>query len=444
MPGYGVKSLYMPWEGLRWWAKGCLISLWAILGLWLITVVKKIFFTEFEGVLAHDEVQWKSIGDIKKSALIVGPAKSGKTRWLRTILVPPLDAQARAAGASASSSSTTSSTTAVSSSTGVEWLDMRSNQAQMTCPNHVSVLVLDHFEYNLRDHKVNLERLHLLEDRLYNSDCKVVVVSTVDPLFYLTEGAAEMLADKDDPAAASRLLDRWARVLSRLTRVRLKDSGEEEFLEDVVDPFNKHHANCEKYSPCHQLSRWVEQECRHTAMLQAIGKEILDQFEEDDLVTREWVVRNVLEKADVYYHVLWSGMTASERLVLYQLALDGWANPKNVVALMQLERKSLILRKPMYRILNESFRRFIESTEHTDEIGRWEKNERQSTWRALRLVAAAGAIGTAVWLVYTQAALSQAVAGYVAGIATLLTAVTSLFGRSGKADSSKAEVPKEV
>ncbi|HEV2961570.1 MAG TPA: hypothetical protein VG649_07080, partial [Candidatus Angelobacter sp.] len=136
MPGYGVKSLYMPWEGLRWWAKGCLISLWAILGLWLITVVKKIFFTEFEGVLAHDEVQWKSIGDIKKSALIVGPAKSGKTRWLRTILVPPLDAQARAAGASASSSSTTSSTTAVSSSTGVEWLDMRSNQAQMTCPNH--------------------------------------------------------------------------------------------------------------------------------------------------------------------------------------------------------------------------------------------------------------------------------------------------------------------
>jgi hypothetical protein len=447
MPGFKVESIYLPWEGLRWWAKGCLVLLWVILAVWLITVVKKIFFTEFEGALTHDEVDWKGIADIKKSSLIIGPAKTGKTSWLRDIVYPPVVASHAVAAAAPLSGVATMPVPAASVAAAPlagEWRDLRSHKQDTECPNQPSVLVLDHFEFNLRDPKCNRERLKLLEDRLYDSECKVVVVSTVDPLFYLTEGAPEMLAVKNDPAGAGRLLDRWARVLSKLTRVRLKDSGETEFPDTTVAGFKNEHEHCEEHQCCRQLGEWISKECRHTAMLRSIGKEILDQFREDDLVTHEWVVRNVLERADLYYHVLWSGMTGSERLVLYQLALDGWANPKNVAALQQLERKSLIFRDPMYRIMNESFRRFIESAEHADEIAQWAKNERQSTWHAFRLVAIAVAIGTAVWVVYTQAALSQAVAGYVAGIATLLTAVTSLFGRSGKTDQSKSETSKSA
>src|SRR5205807_7075856 len=154
----------------------------------------------------------------------------------------------------------------------------------------------------------------------------------------LTEGAPEMLADKDDSAAAGRLLDRWARVLSKFTRVRLKDSDEQIFLDTTVADFNKKHGNCGKHMCCRQLGHWVAKECSHTSMLREIGAGILNQFKEGNLVTQELVVRNVLESADLYYHVLWSGMTLTERLVLYQLALDGWANPKNVAGLQQLER----------------------------------------------------------------------------------------------------------
>jgi hypothetical protein len=79
-------------------------------------------------------------------------------------------------------------------------------------------------------------------------------------------------------------------------------------------------------------------------------------------------------------------LATSERLALYQLALDGWANPKNTAALQQLESKLLIRRMPMFRIMNMSFQRFVASAEHTSEIEQWEKEQKQSTWRALRLV----------------------------------------------------------
>jgi hypothetical protein len=85
----------------------------------------------------------------------------------------------------------------------------------------------------------------------------------------------------------------------------------------------------------------------------------------------------------------------------------------------------------MYRIMNESFRTFVQDSEHGAEIAQWQKSEQQSTWHAFRFVAIAAAIGTGVWMLYTQAAFSQAVVGYIAAIATLLTAVASLFGRSG-------------
>jgi hypothetical protein len=94
-----------------------------------------------------------------------------------------------------------------------------------------------------------------------------------------------------------------------------------------------------------------------------------------------------------------------------------------------LERKQLIYKGPMYRIMNESFRRFIESTEHENEILQWQKQEKASTWHAFRTVLIVAVVGVAVWMLYTQAALSQTVIGVIAGSATLLTAIGGLLGR---------------
>jgi hypothetical protein len=126
-------------------------------------------------------------------------------------------------------------------------------------------------------------------------------------------------------------------------------------------------------------------------------------------------------------------------MVLYQLALDGWANPKNVAAVQQLERKSLICRGPMYKLMNRSFGEFVLGAEHADEIKQWQKQQQQSTWRAFKLVLIAFAVGAAAWLLHSQAALSQVVVAYIAGIGTLLTAIAGLLGRSGGKAAPKPE-----
>jgi hypothetical protein len=164
-------------------------------------------------------------------------------------------------------------------------------------------------------------------------------------------------------------------------------------------------------------------------MLQRVGVALLEQYQKPPLPTRQQLTDIMVDRVDAYYRMLWAGLTSSERLVLYQLALDGWANPKNAAAIHQLEQKQLIYRQPMYRIMNDSFRDFIRSSEHQREIQEWQKKEQQSTWQGLRFVLLAAIIGVGVWLLYAQAQLFQIGVGYITAIATLLTAVAGFTAK---------------
>jgi hypothetical protein len=407
-PYLTVASTYRDWWGLRWQDRILLLPLWIILGFWLMLVANKIFFVNTEDTLL-DTVNWQGVSDIKKNFLVIEGAKSGRAQWMSTIAdLPPnsrLDLRVELK----------------------KIVDGKSIEVNSTS----SIVILDYFEFNLRDSKYNLARLELLEKLLLDTSRKLVLVSIIEPLFFFTESGPEVLSESKNPVIASRLLDRWTEVLGRFTKVHPKDSGNKGFHQ-TLESFDKAHAEGDRHKSCRQFAIWIKQECDCTTRLRQIGKELLDEYREEDChASREWLVNRVLDLSDSYYHVLWSGLTISERLVLYQLAMDGWANPKNITSIQQLQRKLLISRKPMYRIMNESFRRFVQDSEHGAEIAQWQKREQQSTWHAFRFVAIAAAIGTGVWMLYTQAAFSQAVVGYIAAIATLLTAVASLFGRSG-------------
>jgi hypothetical protein len=280
----------------------------------------------------------------------------------------------------------------------------------------------------MKDEHYSHVRLSLLEGLLCELDLKLVIVSTIDALYSLTDDAKEALTDGKDRVLTRSLLGRWASALSKFKKVHLKDLSQAKF-EQASEAFTK----------SGDFARRVKRECDHTAKLREIGEMLLNEFSGNNSPSREWVVNRVLDLADSYYRVLWTGLTTTERLVLYQLARDGWANPRNLAAIQQLEIKQLVRRDPMYKMINESFRWFVLSPEHADDITQWEKLEQESTWHALKFVVIAVGIGLGAWLLYTQAAFSQTVVGYIAAIATLLTAAGSLFGRSGRPTSAKAD-----
>jgi hypothetical protein len=398
---FRVVAGYPAWRGLTRRFAGYLALFVGGLVVWLVSLARQIFLTKVESAPAFETVYWRAVADIDTNYLVIGRTQSGKSKLLREL--PGLDPR--------------------------DWRDLRAELSKMTKdpkyespPCQGSVLVLDHFEFNICDRTWNRARLDLLETLLYQERSRVVIVSTIDPSYFLGEEASKILSDGKDVDESARLFDRWMRALGKFTRVTLGHSGRDEFFGEVGQTAERG----SRYAP---FAVWVCQECGSTSLLRKLGIAILHEFGANPPATRGQLTEIVLDRANAYYRVLWSGLTASERLVLYQLALDGWANPKNASAIQQLERKQLVCKAPMYRVINDSFCRFVLSAEHRGEILDWEQHEQESTWHAFRFVLIAVLIGGGVWLLYTQAQLLQIGTGTITAIATLLTAIAGISTR---------------
>ncbi len=379
--------------------------------LWLISLTKKIFLTNVESASVIEIAIWRTVSDIKRDSLVIGLPRSGKSAYLKNL--QGLDAR--------------------------DFRDLRDLQSNRSGTSkyyeldstdcYSGVIIIDQFDFNMRDPVWNQKRLELMEKLLSKKEQKLVIVSTVDPLYFLTVEYPNILGSDAQPAEVSALLERWARILDNFSRVKLPNEVGDEFAGEVLK-FR------EQSEQSDRIARWICHECTYTPMLQKIGLDLFGKYQpvlthpDLTLPTRQQLVEWVADRADAYYRMLWAGLTSNERLVLYQLALDGWANPRNAAAIHQLEQKQLIFRRPMYRIINDSFRSFIRSSEHQSEIVEWQRTEQRSTWQALRFVVIATLIGIGAWLLYAQAQLFQIGAGYITAIATLLTAIAGFAART--------------
>jgi len=412
-PNFRVWAQYPESKGLQNWARVVLLLFLAVMVTWFTNLAKMIFLTNVEGASAIEIAHWKKTSDIKRDSLVIGLPRSGKSAQLKKL--PGLDTR--------------------------DFRDLRDlrgerSSASKLCEleradSYSGVIILDQFDFNMRDPVMNQKRLELVETLLNTANHRLVLVATVDPMYFLAEERNNVLSEGKDVINTEILLERWARALDKFSRVKLPNLVEDEFAEAADELF-------QQGPPLAQVAKWICEECSYTPMLQKVGVELLERFQKPPVPSREQMVDMVVDRADAYYRMLWAGLTTSERLVLYQLALDGWANPKNAPAIHQLEQKQLIYRQPMYKIMNDSFRTFIRSSEHEREIATWQKKEQQSAWQALRFVIFAAIIGAGVWLLYAQAQLFQIGTGYVTAIATLLTAVAGISARIRRSPSPSA------
>jgi hypothetical protein len=78
--------------------------------------------------------------------------------------------------------------------------------------------------------------------------------------------------------------------------------------------------------------------------------------------------------------MVWKEFSAEQKFVLSQLAEDGMVNPMNGRAIRQLLRRGFIVRDPQFRIMNDSFRRFLKSATTEDLKQNWHRESRRSGW----------------------------------------------------------------
>jgi hypothetical protein len=286
------------------------------------------------------------------------------------------------------------------------------------------VIALNHFEFAIDNADANTSKLRMLEELAYVRHKRIVLLSTVDSLYYLAAGSPDIVVagkDKDLPTAI-QLLDRWAALLTGFRKVTIEDITVPGFQRVVTKV-----GNASKPQSFRQFVRCVVQECDHTAQLRKIGATILRAQHKKTGLSREKLIQELLDRADSYYRVLWSTCTQDERLVLYQLAQDGWANPKNELAIQHLQRRRLVTLAPGLRIMNESFRRFIRNSQYHEEIVTWEREGDQSVWRYLKLSLGILAVAAATWLLYSQQQFFNAVLGYVGAIGAAVGIIFKLL-----------------
>jgi len=94
-----------------------------------------------------------------------------------------------------------------------------------TTPSTAKIILLDHFEYGMADSSVMQWKLALLEE-LLSIDKTVLIVTTIDPLFYLDDMANDPAFQRAKNLLNARDADRWARVLARFDTFRLAGSSD--------------------------------------------------------------------------------------------------------------------------------------------------------------------------------------------------------------------------
>ncbi len=183
----------------------------------------------------------------------------------------------------------------------------------------------------------------------------------------------------------------------------------------------------------------IWKECGPMAALWPIGAQLAKDIQTEKIHSEETVASEILERADGYYRLIWKECSDDQKFALAQLAEDGLLNPTNARAIRQLVRRGLITTDPQFRLMNESFRRFVRSAKTERLKQEWLRESRRSGWGKMHGVFFTTMIFLGAFLLTTQNALWQSSAAYVTTALGALGTFVKLFNtyrRGGTAEKA--------
>jgi hypothetical protein len=214
----------------------------------------------------------------------------------------------------------------------------------------------------------------------------IIIYSDINPLHYLTMLSADYArgASKMNPD-----LGRWSEVLQFFMRIREPlqrfdhSHNENKFREEL-----KEHAKLCRPLPGdtdrEEILRSLSRECWPDPGLRKIASRLVCHPDFNRLTGEDQVIAYVLDLAEAYYRKLWSISSVDEKIVLYRLCRDGLVSWRSHEILRRLIHRGLVVAEPNFRLMNESFARFVEEAELPEVIESWEKEAGASTWTRLK------------------------------------------------------------
>jgi hypothetical protein len=278
--------------------------------------------------------------------------------------------------------------------TGPKWAEL----FDLDTVPYQTLIEIRHFEYTTGDPEIDNQKLVLLDRLIQRKDTQVVAVMTVN-------------ASPED----------YRRQFPGVEVIDLRE-----------EPFQWLAAY---EGPARNL---IWKECGPLPALWPIGAQLARDIRTETIQSEDTIASEILERADPYYRMLWSECSKEQKFVLAQLAIDGLLNPTNGRAVRQLVRRGLIAKDPQFRIMNESFRRFLRSAATPELKQEWQLQSRQSGWGRAHGVFFTTMLLIGIFLLTTQNELWQSSAGYVTTALGAFGTLAKLLG-TVRGDSSPSK-----
>jgi hypothetical protein len=160
----------------------------------------------------------------------------------------------------------------------------------------------------------------------------------------------------------------------------------------------------------------------------------LESVPEDDPNQNEDVILRIEELAESYYYSLWNSFSNEEKLFLYDLAKDRFANLKNLKIIRTLQQKGVLIVEDSLQIMNKSFSNFILSAVKEDEEMKMEgEQSRLGTWNTVQLVLVLVLLAATSFVALSR----EGLLGNLNAMITVVTGVLAVVTRFGGLFSSK-------
>ncbi len=259
---------------------------------------------------------------------------------------------------------------------------------------------------------------------------RIITVGPSDLFATLQEvmGGARWSKDDPPPSASSDDLRRWARVLAHFRPEALGASEVAELQGQTRKPQPR------------RASRWgaslaqlLTVELGWDASLQGLRDRTLEELEARQLggtaLGDDEVVDRVVTLAGPRHRQIWESCSDHEKLILAQLAYEGFINPRRWAMARRLCERGLLRFGPQFRLPSKGFEVFVRRIVPRADLNAWETAHSTGAWRraSVTLIVLGASLVGLLSLGYPAVASSwlgaaaTAVAGLLMGAARLST-----------------------
>ncbi|HEX5171161.1 MAG TPA: hypothetical protein VFW11_18420, partial [Cyclobacteriaceae bacterium] len=286
------------------------------------------------------------------------------------------------------------------------------------------VCVIEHFEFGINDHEFNGKKLTFLQRLMEKAKQKIIILSTVQPSAIvevyrkrICEPCEGEKSDGKTPCKEEQYkiaIRKWKNLLGR---------------------FEIHYKSIQPEPRLLGGDVMVQNELNSCRYLQQLSRE--DQLPQP-LIGDDDFIMEVEEVAEAYYNALWNSFSPEEKLLLFDLAHDGFVNLKNQRGLRILIRKGvIIISNEALRIMNQSFTNFILSVFREDEeVEMNKKIQSKGSWQQIQVVLVMVMVALVVFIALAQKELVNNLNAFIlalTGALSMLSRFGGLFGSGAKA-----------